>query len=184
MTEQGHIYIAGPMTGYPNFNAPAFDEAEAKLAGLGFEVFNPASHDRKVYGEDFFNRNPNGDPSEAAKQGFSLRAALSEDLAWICLHATHIAMLPGWERSFGAQAEHATAVALKLTIIYIQGADKWRDVLNGGDVDNVRTGFPDLNSFILDRSWDTFIVWWREEGNRLLDAWLLFNEGSEDVDDR
>lgn len=112
------VYIAGPMTGYPKFNVRAFDAAEAKLED-DFVVFNPASHDRNVYGDDFFDRNPDGDPDEAEKQGFDLRAALKFDLGWICENATHVAMLPGWEKSFGARAEHALAVALDLTIIYL-----------------------------------------------------------------
>lgn len=37
------VYIAGPMTGFPDHNFPAFFDAEAKLKELGFEVVNPAS---------------------------------------------------------------------------------------------------------------------------------------------
>lgn len=36
------IYIAGPMTGYPELNHPAFHAAAAKLRAKGFEVVNPA----------------------------------------------------------------------------------------------------------------------------------------------
>lgn len=39
------VYIAGPMTGLPEFNFPLFFEAEELLKGHGFEVINPARED-------------------------------------------------------------------------------------------------------------------------------------------
>ena len=39
------IYIAGPMTGYPEFNFPEFFKAQAELEEQGWKVFNPASKD-------------------------------------------------------------------------------------------------------------------------------------------
>ena len=53
------------------------------------------------------------------RQGFSLREALGADTAWICAHADAIALLPGWEKSTGATAENALAVALGLTRIIL-----------------------------------------------------------------
>jgi hypothetical protein len=48
--------------------------------------------------------------------GFDLRDALAVDLEWICRHADMIVMLPGWEKSSGATAEHAAAKALGITV--------------------------------------------------------------------
>ena len=36
------IYIAGPMTGRPDFNHPAFFNAALKIAANGHRVLNPA----------------------------------------------------------------------------------------------------------------------------------------------
>lgn len=36
------IYIAGPMTGYPDYNRPAFDAKAAELRAKGHRVLNPA----------------------------------------------------------------------------------------------------------------------------------------------
>lgn len=115
VNEKPKIYIAGPMSGVPELNHPAFFEAAEAFEEGGWEVFNPAALDHDVYGD-----------TEATMEAMAndrqtfLRSALGADLAWICAEADAIAMLPGWEKSYGARAEHATAVALDLQIIYIE----------------------------------------------------------------
>jgi hypothetical protein len=115
------IYIAGPMSGVPEFNFPAFNSAAARLRAQGHEVFNPAQRDIERHdGVDISKGNLAGCPAKAAKDhGFSLRDALADDTWWICKEATAIAMLPGWEHSKGARAEHALALALGHEIIYL-----------------------------------------------------------------
>lgn len=113
------LYLAGPMRGIPNFNFPAFDYAAGKLREAGFEVFSPAERDRGIHGTKLED-NASGDEQEAtAKVGFSLREALGADTAWISAHADGIALLPGWEKSSGANAELALARALGLTVIHL-----------------------------------------------------------------
>lgn len=112
------VYVAGPMRGIPEFNFPAFYSAASSLRGQGHEVFNPAERDNDRHGTDISKGNATGDEDLAAKQhGFNLREALSADLAYICLEADAIALLPGWQGSKGATAERAAAVALGLEII-------------------------------------------------------------------
>lgn len=112
------IYLAGPMTGIPHFNYPAFHSAAAELRVQGHVVFSPAEHDIEMFGKDISN--PSGSAEQAtADHGFDRRAALKADLAWICDNAHAIALLPGWHLSTGAKAEHALAVALGLDIIYL-----------------------------------------------------------------
>lgn len=114
------IYLAGPMRGIPEFNFPAFFAAAAELRIAGHDVFNPAERDNEHHGTDISKGNANGDEEKAAKEhGFNLREALGADLAFICKHADAIAMLPGWERSKGATAERATALALGLEVIQL-----------------------------------------------------------------
>ena len=113
------IYLAGPMRGYENFNFPAFDFAAAKLRQDGHEVFSPAERDRLIHGPKLEN-NKTGDEVEAEKTvGFSLRDALATDMDWIARNADAIALLPGWEKSSGAQAELALAKALDHTQIIL-----------------------------------------------------------------
>jgi hypothetical protein len=117
------IYLAGPMTGIPEFNYPAFHAAAAQLRAEGHEVFSPAEADNRRHGVDISKGNATGDPKQAAAEhGFDRRIALAEDLAWICAEADAIAVLPGWENSKGANAELATAYALGLHVMLLKEA--------------------------------------------------------------
>ena len=115
------IYLAGPMRGIPEFNFPAFFAAAAELRAAGNHVFSPAERDIEHHnGIDISKGNATGDETIAAQtHGFDLRAALADDLSFICREADAVALLPGWESSKGAQAERATAVALGLEIILL-----------------------------------------------------------------
>lgn len=113
------LYLAGPMTGIPFFNFPAFDEAADRLRAAGYEVCNPADHDRATYGPDVAS-SPTGNPMEAAAKGFDLREALAWDLTWIAQNAEGIALLDGWENSKGASAEVALGHALHLDVASVE----------------------------------------------------------------
>jgi hypothetical protein len=118
------IYIAGPMSGYPEFNFPAFFEAQKEFEEKGWKVFNPAQKDIESHGTAIMD-NPTGDPILAAKKdGFDIREALRWDTDAIC-KSDAILMLRGWEHSPGACAEHSLARAIqkhvgreKMEIIY------------------------------------------------------------------
>lgn len=98
------LYIAGPMTGHDDYNYPAFNEAEALLKSVGYEVLNPA---RQGYGKTYAQY---------------LELAIADVFA-----CDGIALLPNWSESPGANAEVALADALKkdasdLTIWLVLGA--------------------------------------------------------------
>ena len=111
------VYIAGPMQGYEDFNFDAFFAAAKEWGDKGYLVGNPAQKDIDTHGDNVY-KSSDGDISEAEDKGFCLRTALQWDLSWIATQATDIYMLRGWERSYGAKAEHALAVALKINIHY------------------------------------------------------------------
>jgi hypothetical protein len=86
------VYIAGPMTGYPDHNFPAFNEAAARWAAKGWEPVNPAELD--------------GDPSLEGWRYF-----LKRDIA-LLMECDAIALLEGWQNSKGASLEKTVATAL------------------------------------------------------------------------
>lgn len=103
------LYIAGPMSGIPEFNFPAFYEAEEFWTECGYEVFNPAKKEEEQKIKD-------NDPASFATgtpgKGTPFRELYKWDLDRV-LESTAIYMLKGWQYSPGACGEHAVAVALK-----------------------------------------------------------------------
>ena len=102
------IYVAGPMTGYPDFNAAAFDAATQRLRELGHEVACPMETSRRIWKQ-------NGGSREAFENGKSTdeiyAAYLTADVRDI-LWCEAVALLKGWEGSIGATFE---AVVGKMT---------------------------------------------------------------------
>jgi len=119
------IYLAGPMQGIPEFNFPRFNAVTWCLRQDGHTVFNPAERDiERAGGVDISKGNAGGVLDAETKKHFSLRQALADDTDFICMKANCIALLPGWEKSNGAMAEHRLAVALAsegIEVAYLDG---------------------------------------------------------------
>lgn len=92
MTTRPRIYIAGPMTGLPDFNYPAFHAAADTLTAAGYEAVSPATHTADVASGD------------VKPWDFYMRHALA-----LLLTADGVALLPGWDRSRGARIEEELA---------------------------------------------------------------------------
>jgi hypothetical protein len=88
------VYIAGPMTGLPDSNYPAFHAAEKALAQEGFVVLNPA-------------RNESDDWTGYMRM--SINQVARADVMYV---------LRGWRNSKGAALEHKIAEELGLVIRY------------------------------------------------------------------
>lgn len=93
----GRIYIAGPMTGLPDLNFPAFHAEARRLRAAGWLVENPAEI--------------NADPTAGWE------ACMRKDIGRLVL-CDAICLLPGWSRSRGASIEHFVAVHLGLAVVY------------------------------------------------------------------
>ena len=90
------LYLAGKMTGMPDYNRPVLAEAAKTLRKEKHVVYNPGE----------------------APSGLTYREYITRSMNWICNNAEGIVMLPGWEFSPGARAEYALAEALGLHIWY------------------------------------------------------------------
>ena len=88
-------YIAGPMTGIKDSNYPAFNAAAARLRAICCEVENPAENEACE--------------SWLAYMRQALRQMLTCDV---------VVLLPGWERSRGANVEQIVARLIGLRVVH------------------------------------------------------------------
>lgn len=90
------LYLAGPMSGLPDFNYPAFRAEAARLRALGYQVDNPAE---------------NPVPPCGSWTGY-MRMALRQLVDCEC-----VVLLPGWMESRGAVIERNLARALDMPVL-------------------------------------------------------------------
>lgn len=95
------LYIAGPMSGLPDANYPAFHAAAQKLRALGYQVENPAENPGPPCG------------SWLAYMRMAIPQVARSDA---------LVMLPGWKQSRGAKVEHELARRLGLQVLSIDSA--------------------------------------------------------------
>lgn len=100
------IYVAGPMSGFPNLNHEAFFEAEEQLKKHGWQVVNPARMDLDA-GIDPAQPMAEYDYEDAARRDIE---ALKDCDA--------IYLMAGWQHSRGACWERALAVHFGLRRYY------------------------------------------------------------------
>ena len=93
------LYISGPMTGLPDSNFSAFNEAARTVRGLGYYVVNPVDI--------------NPDPTTPWEM------CLRADLKALC-DCDGVVLLPGWQNSKGAQLELHVAHRLGMSIHFIE----------------------------------------------------------------
>ena len=98
----GRIYVAGPMTGLPDHNFPAFNAAAAALRANGWHVENPAEH--------------------GIVEGAEWADYLHYDMGRLAT-CSAVHLLPGWSKSRGAALEVHVATTLGMPIFYADGAE-------------------------------------------------------------
>lgn len=94
-TEPVRVYIAGPMSGLPEFNYPSFHAAEEWLIARGYVVENPAR------------------PGQVEGWGWLdyMRRAIGQ-----LITCDTVLMLDGWQDSPGARIEERLARELRMPI--------------------------------------------------------------------
>lgn len=97
------VYIAGPMTGLPEFNFPAFNAMAEVLRADGWHVENPAEHGHV----------------DGAEWGDYLRCDISR-----LSTCSAMMLLPGWSSSRGARLEVSIAKELGHEILYAVDAEQ------------------------------------------------------------
>ena len=99
---RNRVYVAGPMSGMPGHNFPAFNAAADSLRAQGRHVENPAEH-----GE---------------VDGATWADYMHCDVAMLA-SCSAIHLLPGWSKSRGATLEAYIAAALGMQFQYAEGAE-------------------------------------------------------------
>lgn len=94
------LYIAGPISGIPDGNRPAFAKAALELEESGYTVVNPATLE---------------------VEGWTWAQYLRHDLP-LMLKCEGVALLPGWQDSKGASLEYLVASDLGMPI---RTVDEW-----------------------------------------------------------
>lgn len=107
------IYIAGPMTGYKDWNFPAFFEAEEQLLKLGYEVINPAHNDGPTIELALESA---GSPE---RPNHTWAYYMKRDLPHV-LEVDMLCVLPGWQKSKGASLEVAVSKAIGLPLMILK----------------------------------------------------------------
>lgn len=107
------VYVAGPMTGLPQFNFPAFDGAAACLRADGYAVVTPSELDSDASRAAAL-ASDDGEPGVYAEEtGESWGDLLARDVKLIADEGIEaIVVLPGWEQSRGARLETFVGGAL------------------------------------------------------------------------
>lgn len=102
-------YLAGPMSGLPQFNFPAFYAAAKVLRDTGLEIVSPAELD-DAEDKGAAMSSPDGDPDNRAIVKKTWGDFLARDVKLIADQCDGIIFLPGWEKSRGARLEAFTAL--------------------------------------------------------------------------
>lgn len=106
--DEDFFYLAGPMTGIPQFNFPRFTEVAERLRGQGYNIISPAELDDPVT-EAAALASEDGAPGTGVVPGTGLDSYedfLSRDII-VCSLPTCVGgiFLEGWHTSRGARGE-------------------------------------------------------------------------------
>ena len=116
------VYVAGPMSGIPGFNIPAFDALARELRGRGLEVVSPAEMDGPVTRKHLLasRMGDHGDLPPGETWGFYL----ARDVQLLADDGIQgVVVLPDWDRSRGARLEvFLASQILDLPILALTGS--------------------------------------------------------------
>jgi Domain of unknown function (DUF4406) len=106
-------YLAGPMSGIPKFNIPAFEGATAHLREQGWNLISPAELDSPKMRAQAL-QSADGDLAKLEHgTGETWGEVLARDVKIVADRVQAIVLLPGWSNSRGAVLEATVGLLCK-----------------------------------------------------------------------
>ena len=107
--EKLKVYIAGPMSGCPDSNDPAFFAAAERARELGYEPLNPAENAPEGWTHDQYMRR-------------GIKMLMDADMMW---------MLPNWSMSIGTLLELHTAKNVHMPVYELVDGELYKRTPTG-----------------------------------------------------
>lgn len=118
------LYLAGPMTGYPQFNYPLFDAAARILRDAGFNIQSPAEMDEDDVREAAL-ASPDGQLHGGMINDHTWGDFLSRDVKMIADECSGVVLLPKWYTSKGARLEVFVAMQCNFPVFEFMEGDAY-----------------------------------------------------------
>ena len=110
-------YLAGPMTGIPQFNFPLFESEADRLRADGHAVISPHEQDSPAVQKAAW-ASPDGALHSGHIAGETWGDILSRDVKLVADQVHGVLVLPNWDKSRGARLETFVAYLCKKPILW------------------------------------------------------------------
>lgn len=118
-------YLAGPMTGIPQFNFPLFDAEAKRLRAEGYNILSPHEQDSPAVQKAAWASKDGKLDANGQIAGETWGDILARDVKLVADSVCGILVLPKWHTSRGARLETFVAHLTGKPILY---ADTQKDV--------------------------------------------------------
>lgn len=116
-------YLAGPMTGIPQFNFPLFESEAKRLRAAGFHILSPHEQDSPAVQAAAW-ASPDGKLDQNGQiAGETWGDILARDVKLVADDVCGVLVLPGWSQSRGARLETFVAALTQKPIRYAYSLD-------------------------------------------------------------
>lgn len=111
------LYLAGKMSGVPQFNIPLFERAAQELRALGYDIVSPVELDSDEVRRECL-ASPDGSWNVGRLGGETWGDILARDIKVVADGIGGIVFLPDWYESRGARLEAFVALLTGKTSYY------------------------------------------------------------------
>ena len=137
---KGNYYLAGPMSGIPQFNYPAFHRIAGKLREMGYTIQSPAELDTPEQQEAAMASKDGAVGTLVNATGITWGDTLAKDVKLVSDVVDGIIAMPTWYKSRGARLEIFVATLCKKPVwVYSEELNGFYEIENvwGGIAGNL-----------------------------------------------